>query len=119
MKDLKKIIPGAIISVLLIGAILYFVDFQTMWKAIQNANYKILAGSIVLSFLWMFNRAKVWQTLLRDKPKYIDVLFAASEGYLLNTFLPFRLGEIGRVFLLSRKSGIAFGEKIKHRNSYA
>ncbi|MCC7119464.1 MAG: flippase-like domain-containing protein [Anaerolineales bacterium] len=110
MKDLKKIIPGAIISVLLIGAILYFVDFQTMWKAIQNANYKILAGSIVLSFLWMFNRAKVWQTLLRDKPKYIDVLFAASEGYLLNTFLPFRLGEIGRVFLLSRKTGIPFGE---------
>jgi len=65
---------------------------------------------VVLSFLWMFVRAKVWQTLLRDKPKYIDVLFAASEGYLLNTFLPFRLGEIGRAFLLSRKSGMRFGE---------
>ena len=58
----------------------------------------------------MFVRAKVWQTLLRDKPKYIDVLFSASEGYLLNTFLPFRLGEVGRAFLLSRKSGMAFIE---------
>lgn len=110
MKDLKKIIPGAIVSLILIGAILYFVDFQTMWNAVKNANYKILAGSVVLSFVWIFIRGKVWQTLLRDKPKYMDVLFAASEGYLLNTFLPFRLGEIGRVFLLSRKSGIAFGE---------
>lgn len=108
--NLKKLIPGAIISILLIGAILYFVDFQTMWKSIQNANYKILLGSAVLSFVWMFGRAKVWHTLLRDKPTYKDTLFAASEGYLLNTFLPFRLGEIGRAFLLSRKSGMQFGE---------
>ncbi|MBK8823699.1 MAG: flippase-like domain-containing protein [Anaerolineales bacterium] len=110
MKDIKRLIPGALVSIALIAAILYFVDFQTMWSAIQNANYRILSGSIILSFLWMFVRAKVWQTLLRDKPKYVDVLFAASEGYLLNTFLPFRLGEVGRAFLLSRKSGMTFSE---------
>ena len=110
MKDIKRLIPGAIISILLIGAILYFVDFQTMWNSIRNANYKILAGSAVLSFVWMFGRAKVWHTLLRDKPRYIDTLFAAAEGYLLNTFLPFRLGELGRAFLLSKKSGMQFGE---------
>ncbi len=112
MKDIKRLIPGALISIALIAAILYFVDFQTMWNAIRTANYPLLAGSAVLSFLWMLGRAKVWQTLLRDKPKYIDVLFAASEGYLLNAFLPFRLGEIGRAFLLSRKSGMLFGEII-------
>lgn len=112
MKDIKRLIPGALVSIALIAAIIYFVDFGTLWTAIRNANYSILAGSVVLSFLWMFVRAKVWQTLLRDKPKYMDVLFSASEGYLLNTFLPFRLGEIGRAFLLSRKSGILFGEII-------
>jgi len=110
MKDIKRIIPGALISVALVAAILYFVDFQTMWNSIKKANYVILSGSVVLSFVWMAGRAKVWQTLLRDKPKYVDVLFAASEGYLLNAFLPFRLGELGRAFLLSRKSGMAFGE---------
>jgi glycosyltransferase 2 family protein len=108
--NLKRILPGAIVSIALIAAILYFVDFQTMWEAIKNADYRILAGSISLSFVWMFNRAKVWQTLLRDKPKYMDVLFSASEGYLLNNFLPFRLGELGRAFLLSRKSGLSFSE---------
>jgi hypothetical protein len=66
--------------------------------------------SAILSFIWMFIRAKVWQTLLRDKPKYVDVMFTVSEGYMLNNFLPFRLGELGRAFLLSRKSGMAFGE---------
>ncbi len=112
MKDVKRLLPGALISIALIAAILYFVDFRTMWNAIRTANYSLLAGSAALSFLWMLGRAKVWQTLLRDKPKYIDVLFAASEGYLLNAFLPFRLGEIGRAFLLSRKSGMLFGEII-------
>ena len=112
MKDIKRLIPGTLISVVLIAAILYFVDFQTMWTSIRNANYRILAGSVVLSFLWMFARAKVWLTLLRDKPAYRDVLFSAGEGYLLNNFLPFRLGELGRAFLLSQKSGLQFGEII-------
>jgi glycosyltransferase 2 family protein len=110
MKDIKRWLPGALVSILLIAAILYFVDIRTTWNAIRNANYRILAGSAVLSFIWMFVRAKVWQTLLRDKPKYVDVMFTVSEGYLLNNFLPFRLGELGRAFLLSRKSGMAFSE---------
>ncbi|MBI3152829.1 MAG: flippase-like domain-containing protein [Chloroflexi bacterium] len=109
-RDSKRWLPGALISIALIAAILYFVDFQTMWNAIRAADYRLLAGSAVLSFVWIANRAKVWQTLLRDKPKYMDVLFAEGEGYLLNAFLPFRLGEIGRAFLLGRKSGMAFSE---------
>jgi uncharacterized protein (TIRG00374 family) len=110
MKDIKRWLPGALISLVLIAAILYFVDFGTMLESIRAADYRILAGATALSFVWMAIRAKVWQTLLRDKPAYVDVLFATSEGYLLNNFLPFRLGEVGRAFLLSRKSGMQFGE---------
>jgi len=105
LKDSKKWLPGALISILVIAAILYFVDFNTMLAALRNADYRLIAVAVALSFVWMFVRAKVWQTLLRDKPTYKDVLFTAGEGYLLNNFLPFRLGEFGRAFLLSRKSG--------------
>ncbi|WKZ36668.1 MAG: lysylphosphatidylglycerol synthase transmembrane domain-containing protein [Anaerolineales bacterium] len=111
MKDIKRWLPGALISIVLIAAILYYVDFQTMWNSVRAANYRILAGSIILSFVWMLVRARVWKTLLRDRPTYKDVLFTTAEGYLLNNFLPFRLGELGRAFLLSRKSGgMKFGE---------
>lgn len=112
MKDIKRWLPGALVSMALLAAILYFVDFGTMLDAIRGADYRLLAAAIPLSFLWMFVRANVWQTLLRDKPTYRDVLFATGEGYLLNNFLPFRLGELGRAFLLSRKSGLPFGEII-------
>lgn len=110
MKNSKRWLPGALVSILLIAAILYFVDIPTMIAAIRNADYRILGVAMVMSFLWLMVRAKVWQTLLRDRARYRDVLFTAGEGYLLNNFLPFRLGEIGRAFLLSRKSGLQFGE---------
>jgi glycosyltransferase 2 family protein len=113
MKDVKRWLPGVLISVVLIAAILYFVDFQTMWNSIKNADYRLIGIAAALSFVWMAVRAKVWHTLLRGKPTYKDVLFTAGEGYLLNNFLPFRLGEIGRAFLLSRKSGgMTFAEII-------
>lgn len=113
MNDIKKWLPGALISLALIAVLLYFVDLGDMLAALQNANYSLIAAAIVLAFVWMFVRAKVWKTLLRDKPTYKDVLFTTGEGYLLNNFLPFRLGELGRAFLISRKSGgVQFSEAL-------
>ena len=103
-------LPGALISILLIAAILYFVDLGAMVDAVRKADYRILAVAIVLSFVWMLVRAKVWQTLLRDRVSYSNVLLTVGEGYLLNNFLPFRLGELGRAFLITRKSDMQFGE---------
>lgn len=110
MKDIKRWLPGAVISLILIAVILHFVDFHTVAEAVRRANYYILGIAMVLSFLWMALRAAVWWTLLRERAPYKDVFFTISEGYLLNNFLPFRLGELGRAFLLSRKSSLTFME---------
>ncbi len=110
MKDAKRWLPGAVISILLIAAILYFVDLRAMVDAIRHANYGLLAIALVIGFIWMAVRAIVWRTLLRNRASYQDVFWTMGEGYLLNNFLPFRLGEIGRAFLLSRKSDMQFME---------
>jgi glycosyltransferase 2 family protein len=110
MKDAKRWLPGAIISILLIAAILYFVDLRAMVKAIRNANYSLLAIALATGFIWMAVRAQVWRTLLRDRASYSAVFWTVGEGYILNNFLPFRLGELGRAFLLSRKSDMKFME---------
>ena len=110
MKKIPRWLPGALISIALIGAILYFVDLEDMVNAVRKANYGLLAVSFALSFAWMALRAKVWQTLLRNRPSFADTFFTVGEGYLLNAFLPFRLGELGRAFLISRKSKIQFVE---------
>lgn len=110
MKDAKRWLPGAIISIGIIAAILYFVDLRVMADAIRHANYFFLAISMVIGFVWIAIRAQVWRTLLRGIPSYSDTFWTVGEGYILNNFLPFRLGEVGRAFLLSRKTGMQFME---------
>lgn len=112
MKRIPSWLPGALISLALIAAILYFVDLGEMVEAVRRADYGILAAAFALSFVWMMARAKVWQTLLRQRASYRDTLFTVGEGYLLNAFLPFRLGELGRAFLISRKSTLQFAEAL-------
>ena len=103
-------LPGAIISLVLIVVIIRIVNWGEVVESVRKANYGILAAAFALSFLWMMVRAKVWQTLLRDRASYRDVLLTEGEGYLLNNLLPFRLGELGRAFLITRKSDLQFGE---------
>jgi uncharacterized protein (TIRG00374 family) len=110
LKDAKRWLPGAIISIVLIGAILYFVDIPRVIAAIRAADYRILAVAVVLGFAWMFIRAIVWRTLLRDRAPFRDVFWSLGEGYLLNNILPLRLGELGRAFMLSRKTDLQFVE---------
>ena len=110
MKEAKRWLPGALVSIALIAAILYFVDFRQMAEAFRTANYPILAVALSLSLVWMAVRAIVWRILLRNRASYRNVLLTEGEGYLMNNFLPFRLGEFGRAFLLSRKSDMQFME---------
>jgi uncharacterized protein (TIRG00374 family) len=107
-KSARRWLPGVVISLAAIAAILYFVDLQRFVDAIRSANYWLLLAFAAASIAWLAVRAIVWRTLLRGRAKYRDVFLTLAEGYLLNNFLPFRLGEAGRAFLLGRKSNLGF-----------
>ncbi len=110
IKNLRRMLPGLIVSLVLVAVILYFVDLRLTLAAIQAANVGYLLIGVVLGMLWLMVRALVWRTLLRNRASWRDVFLTIMEGYLLNNFLPFRLGELGRAFLLSRKSEMKFVE---------
>ena len=110
MKDIKRWLPGVIISLLAIAAILYFVDFERLVEAARQANYPLLGISFLVGVTWIMLRALVWRTILQEKAPYGMTFWTTCEGYLLNNILPFRLGEIGRAFLLSRKAKLRFAE---------
>ena len=52
-----------------------------------------------MTILWLVARGFLWRILLQEKASYSQVFFTLAEGYFLNNFLPFRLGEIARAFL--------------------
>jgi uncharacterized protein (TIRG00374 family) len=112
MKDIWKStrswLPGVVISLIAIILIGYFVDLQRFVDAIRSANYWLLLAVFGILMLWTMIRGVVWRTILRGQASYKDVFLTLCEGYLLNNFLPFRLGEVGRAFLLGRKSNLSF-----------
>ena len=103
MKDAKRWLPGALISILLIAAILYFVDLRAMVNAIRHANYTLLGIGTVLGFVWIAIRAIVWRTLLRNPGGMIGVailtiaIALALFGPLLFPTSPWRM--VQRPFL--------------------
>jgi uncharacterized protein (TIRG00374 family) len=107
-KSTRRWLPGVVISVIAILVIIHYVDWQSFVKAIRSANYWLLLAFLVVSITWLMVRGIVWRTLLRGRASYRDVFWTLCEGYLLNAFLPFRLGEVGRAFLLGRKAKLGF-----------
>ena len=107
-KSARRWLPGLVISLIAILAILHFVDLNRFIAAVRSADYWLILLSLVISILWLMVRGIVWRTLLRGRASYKDVFWTLCEGYLLNTVLPFRLGEVGRAFLLGRKAKLAF-----------
>jgi hypothetical protein len=111
-KQILRWLPGAVISLVLLGIILHLIDLGAVWASLKKANPWFLLLSLACSIIWLLVRVVMWKTLLQNKPSYKVTFFTLSEGYLMNNFLPFRLGEVGRAFLLSRKTGTRFMEVI-------
>ncbi|MBT7074893.1 MAG: flippase-like domain-containing protein, partial [Anaerolineae bacterium] len=106
----KRWLPGAMISIILIAVILNAVDIPKTIAALRDANLSLLLIAAFLSASWLMVRGIVWRTLLQNRPSYRDTFISLGEGYLMNNFLPFRLGELGRAFLLSEKTELKFTE---------
>jgi len=72
--------------------------------ALRKANYFALVPGLVLMGSGLILRALSWRVILGGGIPFGRVFDALNEGYLLNNLLPFRLGELGRAYLISRHS---------------
>lgn len=106
--DWRRMLPGLLVSAVSLALVLYFADLRKLAEALRLADYRLVVLSMLVSLTWLLVRGLVWRTLLQDKAPYQAVFWSLNEGYLLNNLLPFRLGEIGRAFLLSQKAQLGF-----------
>jgi glycosyltransferase 2 family protein len=107
-KSWQQVLPGLVISAMAIALIIYLADLRQVGVAFQSLNIFFISGSIVITIVWLAVRGIVWRTLLEERASSKQVFLTLNEGYLLNNILPFRLGEVGRAFLLGRKTGLDF-----------
>jgi glycosyltransferase 2 family protein len=104
----SRMLPGFLITLLSLGIIIYLVNPKQFIEALKLADYRFVALVFMTSLLWLFVRSLVWRTLLKEKASLSQVFLTINEGYLLNNILPFRLGEVGRAFLLGKKANLPF-----------
>ena len=95
----KKMLPGIICSAVIIGVLIYFVDWNVLKEALKNCSVPLFLTLFALQTLSFFCRGMAWRVILDDAPSRLNAFFTITEGYLLN-LLPLRLGEIGRSVIM-------------------
>ncbi|HEY4718395.1 MAG TPA: lysylphosphatidylglycerol synthase transmembrane domain-containing protein [Anaerolineales bacterium] len=104
-----RLLPGLLVSVAAIAALVAFVDLSEVQKAFSQVELIPALPLVVALFLGTVGaRAMAWRTTLQEQPSFRDSFFVLNQGYLLNNILPFRLGELGRALLLGGRTGLSF-----------
>lgn len=99
---LKAGLLGIVVSGLALGFIITQLSFDTFIQAWQQADYSYVVPCLLLLLLGLFTRAARWRVLLRDQLPYQRTFSIMNIAYLVNGVLPFRIGEVARVYLVSR-----------------
>jgi uncharacterized protein (TIRG00374 family) len=104
-QDLRRAIPGILVSLIVIAALAYIVDWPSVIEAFRTVDLRFLVLHGLFYMLSVGARALASRILLENRPSLKDSFFIMMQGYLLNNVLPFRLGELGRAYLLGKKIG--------------
>ncbi len=99
-------LPGAAISLGLLAWLFLRLDWQAAMRAIWQAELPFLWLALAVNAIWLVVRVHAWQLAQAAPVSFVAALKALSAGYLLNALLPFRLGEVGRAYLLARGTAL-------------
>ena len=114
MNNLSKHSRWIFLFTLILAAILLFlalrgVDWKELYYIIQSARWEYLAIAFLLASANYIMRALRWRVLLSAERwmSVLDVFCAMMAGYMGNSFLPARAGEIVRSVALGRRAKIS------------
>lgn len=108
LKDLRRILPGILISLALLIFVFWSADLEALRDELLQADYRYLPPALLCFLGLLMARAMAWRTLLEEKATFRQAFFALAEGYFINNIFPFRLGDVARAFLLSQTTPLRF-----------
>ena len=105
-------ITGILISLLFAYFSVRGLELEQLWAALRRYRYVYALPAAGTLAIGVALRAWRWQLLFeqRRRPRYSDVSTALLVGYLYNTILPARAGEVARVHVLGRRAGLSRAE---------
>ena len=109
----RSIVWSWVFPTLLAVVLLYYslrgVEWGGVWATIITAKWRYLAGAALISSGSFFLRSYRWRVLLNAEAR-LDiptVFWATMAGFLGNSFLPARAGELVRSFIISSRSSLS------------
>lgn len=101
-----RFLIGIVISVLGLVVVFWGVQPERMLTVLSKATVGYLLPAELVLIAGLAARAISWRILLAEKFPLRKVFDVINIGYLLNAILPFRIGEVGRAYLISRDQAI-------------
>lgn len=101
------------LSVAVSGILLYYalrgVEWARVWRIVTHADLRYLAPAWAITIWSFFARSLRWRILLNAEGRLgvRSVFWANMAGYLGNSFLPARAGEVLRTVLISGESNLS------------
>ena len=99
-----RALPGVVISVASLVLLISNVDWERLRVSLEAANYWLLLPATLSVLIAVAFRVVRWRFLLKPVAPVAPskLLYSITIGYLVNTVLPGRLGELARVYVLAR-----------------
>lgn len=100
-------------SLALAGILLYFslqgIEWSKVWITVKSARPEVVALALSLMSLVQFIRSLRWRVLLqaRSPVTVAQSFWATSAGYLGNSVLPARAGEVVRTLMICARTGMS------------
>ena len=103
-----KIGLGLVVTIVCLVAALWGIEWNELKISFRNANYASLGTLTVLLAVFYWLKAKRWSLLLQPLRRFRtgEVVPALMIGFMGNNVLPAHLGELVRVWVLGRQSGL-------------
>ncbi len=104
---------SGIISILLAAVLLYFslrgIDWRVVWKTLAGTRWGFIGLALGIASCSCFLRSVRWRILLNAEGRLgvATVFWGTMVGYLGNSFLPARAGELVRSLLMSRHGSLS------------
>jgi uncharacterized protein (TIRG00374 family) len=102
MKRWQSLLLGLVISAATLAYVLHGIDFSTFGSELTRGRYLYLVPALALIVLGLVLRGVRWRVLLDDKIELGHSFHIMNVGYFFNAWLPLRLGEVARAFLVTR-----------------
>ncbi|NDJ61268.1 MAG: flippase-like domain-containing protein [Chloroflexi bacterium] len=101
-KQRQAAIFGVLLLIGLLIIVISSVDLGSVWAALTSADYRLLPLVIALVVASLFTRAVRWAVMLRHGLSLRRSFDISNVGYMFNSLLPLRAGEVARVLLAAR-----------------